>query len=464
MERKEEVFFPPIENECSLFLSIGMPSKTLLSQEKAKIMSQKNQMEVIRTDFSCILAEKFKKIEVDQVVNQEKSHECKWLRKEIVLKYRENFLTRQSIFLKYFNISNQIIGFIDICQKNQITCFCDVPKFRKYANDEISNSVKLDESRAQLQRIQSYYKFINKSPKVAQEAKEKKKIKKLLQNIPDDAFAVDSYSPPSELDMLLETIFKECPEVEPEKLVIVFTKKGFLNEFNTAANAVMKKLNLSSKSHSTLIKCSLIRYVFDSCWQSLSCLLACPESADFQNRCALIGSFSPAAIELSQNPFTDEQYNMPISRLDAVPAIKRIADNLKEIQFLTNPLDIVARILASISKISDVVRENGNLKKMGRFASMVNDVKPKKREMLSFDDCFSLFFVAFITQAPPCAPAIAKFLSSFDVGLSQQMKYAESLLIASVQHAWSFNGKEFSHDFNSGIDEEDDPLGICSSK
>lgn len=453
------VQFPPIDTDCSLFLAVGVPIHNLPKEDLIKLENEMKQLREIRDYYGKMLNARENLRKPYQIYTVKNFIEVKRLNAVLIESSENYYAYRHQIYLKLFNIVNQLLGVMEICRENHIQCSCDVSRFQAYAEDRIKNK-DLKLKRFITKRLTTMRANLNKAdpaPKKGESNSNVKTFLQMLQTHQDEVNMDIFYIPYSEID---EQFFS-LVQSQSIKFDIDRILKGLKNrstaEMNKELIEIQNQLNITVKEHKVILKCVFIRYCFEIMYEKSYGKFRCPSSDKFLNKCLLIGSYSPYKIGLCENPFTHEQYNTPIMNLLQDLSLKSIVDLLSTISYYTNPYDMIANITIALRMLGDFARSNDTYRRLGRFASMASDIVQKKSDMLSFDDCFSLFFVTFVMHPPCIAPMIASFLQEYDLGYCQQMKYSRDIFIASVKHVVSFNNNSVQDDLTHG-----DPLGIIS--
>ena len=263
MQRSDgQINFPPLVEECSNFLSVGVPNAQMSALEKLKSSATNKQLIAIRETLSKNLQEKPKKLKLPEVVTKKDRNMALWLKHKIQKKTFLTFQKKQSIYLKLFNITNQILGVLDICNCNSITCSCNISLFQKYMNDSLHSHF--------FQTTEKHIKYLKRklyeinTPSVDVPDSERNKIISLLflrfQNSVNSSL---SYAEPTLFDQSFARVFEIDDKIDFQKLLILFGKKS-LTYFNKLVNDLLKKhSNGNNKKHRIMLRCALIRYVFN---------------------------------------------------------------------------------------------------------------------------------------------------------------------------------------------------------
>ncbi|EAY04644.1 hypothetical protein TVAG_227610 [Trichomonas vaginalis G3] len=452
-----QIQFPSIESESSLFLSVGVPNANLPKSALSKLGSEIEQLTEIRDTIQKKIGV-YHNIRRDYPIYTHKNYVRVKILISVIVEFAERYyMRRHELYLKFFNIANQLLGIMDICYKNKVECECNLTRFKQYM-DQLQESTFINRDRRVLKKLIEMRKNLNKQDSISKKSEiiPTKQLLKLFDDNSDQINLDLGYIPQTEIDDYLYSLIEDQTitfNTEETKNSLMIFSNDKLNEILIE---LQNQFNITTREHKIILKCVFVRYCFDFMYQFWPELFKCPTSNAFLKKCSVVGSYSPAKLGLCANPFTEEQYNTPIMNLLHDLSLKSIVDQLSIIQFLVNPLDIVANISIALNMLGEFAKSNATYRRLGRFASMASDIMPKKNDMLSFDDCFSLFFVTFVMYPPVTAPSISEILKYFDMGYSQPMKYSRDIFIASVDHVLNFDIKNVEDDIFA-----DDPLGIA---
>jgi hypothetical protein len=457
LKMDNQVSFPALDAECSRFLSVGVPTKVFLPAEKKKIELCIQSIKRLKEKYEIKLKEP------DPTPHYEPTKSKKYRKVILVLQSLiQEFSTtyfkfKQQIFARFWGIADQLLSVLEICYKNNVTCYCDVSLFQKFVYDEYSQGSPIRNYKWKLKSLKAqleYYKKKEDSVKIPYWPVLLPKLAAQIQSFSSTANTDMGYAPPSKVDLSLEIVLDNPKSDINVKPAIENLKVNDTKGLSDLLQELTKRLGITKKKELIVLRCSVIRYAFDKIYTDIYKVFSSVKPNKFFSQCSLVGSFSPLALELSENPFTREQYKTAIQGLLAVPSIREINETVNWTVFYNNPIDTIADLALSLKQLGDFANENAKYRKLGRFASMADDVKPKKGEMMSFDDCFSLFFAAFVMNPPCAALSISKFVNSYDLGFSQQMNYARKLMAACIEHIMAFSPSDVN-EF-----DESDPLGI----
>ena len=441
MEILNPVEIPPLEEECSQFLLVGGPNKSFSAMEKYKISSIKKQLVNIRDNLSKNLTEQKKKeIKIDEIITKKDRRVAIWLQMKIQRANNQIYHQKQTIYLKLFNIANQMLAVIDICYDHKIFCSCDVSLFQKFIKDSIqSDYFKMRKNH--LKSLIAKFKEVNVQGISIAKNDRVGLIQLLLKKYQNDVNLSLDYSPPSQLDVYLAKIFQEDEGVDHETLLLALRRKDS-SMFSEIIDSVTSKYTKDDyqKQGRILLSCSLLRHIFNKCWPIIHCFFSdSSASLPFMEKCRHLASLTPKQLDLSPNCFTVAQFNSPISSI--FPIDFPVIDYLSELPFFTNPMDITAQVAYALRFLSEYAQQNSKNKEKEQNLSKGKESHKKKHriELLAFEDCYSLFFAVFVCNPPSCANGILLLLNEFELTLQREMQFAQNILKACIQHVMSFD-------------------------
>lgn len=270
----------------------------------------------------------------------------------------------------------------------------------------------------------------------------------------------NDYIEMNNFDELLASYIDTKQNDERLQEIISLIKYGKEQYIGHLANYINKFLKITADEQLIILKSACIRFFYSLAYikepevlnSNANCLI-------FFNNCNYIASFSPKSLGLSPQLFTVEQ--MELSLMGVVRHSEILAEmsaDLNSLQFLVSPVDMMILISRVILKLEDFVKKNILNKKFGQFASMVESDfnKKKNREMMSFDDCFSLFFSILSINPPSNSIEISVcFQNSPDLIDDMPLKMAKATFVSAVDHILGFSEEQIIKDEISS-----DPLGI----
>jgi hypothetical protein len=262
------------------------------------------------------------------------------------------------------------------------------------------------------------------------------------------------YCPPNPFDEILFQ-FLESPNFDLNiRNVLEDTKHLKFASMNNAITSITQKLSLTREQF-IVLKSSFIRYCFDKNYEFLHPYFHSSHAHLFAKRCAVMTSYTPSQLDFSRSLYTDEQMKAPLRSLKSSRTVREIVERIRAIEFVVNPLDMLASLSLSLQLLNGVVRENDKVRRFGRFAGMIEGFAPKKYGMMNFDDCFSLFCAMVALEPPVGGPGLAKFIAAASFEVAQSMKFAQTIFSAAIEHI-----TVFSWDVPEIGLESVDPLGI----
>ncbi|OHT06837.1 hypothetical protein TRFO_25085 [Tritrichomonas foetus] len=347
-----------------------------------------------------------------------------------------------------------------------------------------SRNVKLD-----LAEFQNFLDRKYVSAGITKAKEETEKITKILQIMANKLHTLDSdeiylnkvikkqivkveknndYLPPNFFDECVHA-FLNTKKTDDKNLSAVLSNlkygnENYISQLIVYITKIIQGKQTYSNQENIVIRSAVIRFFFDMAYISQPEVLCSNlSSMIFFKNCTYIASFSPNKLGLNPQLFTQNQINSPIAAIvrDS-PLMAEISHDLNSLMFYTSPIDMTKILTDVIVKLDEIVKKNVLSRKFGQFAAMVeSDFKQKKRnEMMSFDDCFSLFFSILSVDPPTNALEISVlFQNSPDFVESVQMKYAKATYVSAVQHILEFTDEQLVEDV---VDEfpSSDPLGI----
>ena len=456
----KQVSFPALDSECSQFISVGVPLESFGPEEKQNLETCIEKFRKLKEKYELKLKEPDPTPYFDTVRAKKYRKMILFLENQIQEFSTISFNFKQRIFAKFWGIAQQLLSVLEICYKNNVTCTCNVKLFQQFVIEDYKKSLPIHNYKWKINALHAQldmYMKKEESVKIPFWPNLLPKLTAQIEKVSPEANVEMGYSPPSKVDQSVEIIL-DNPKCDINvKIALELLKKKDTKGLNDVLQELTRRLGITSKKDLIVLRCSIIRYGFCKIYPDISKTFNNIDSSRFMSQCSLVSSFSPLALELTESPFTNEQYKNAIQGLLAVPSIRKINETVNWTQFYNNPLDMIADLALSLKQLNKLAEENAKYRKLGRFAAMADDVKPKKGEMMSFDDCFSLFFAAFVMSPPSSAQSISKFVNSYDLGLTQQMNYARQLLSACIEHAMNFSPSDVNE-----FDDSSDPLGILS--
>jgi len=145
------------------------------------------------------------------------------------------------------------------------------------------------------------------------------------------------------------------------------------------------------------------------------------------------------------------------------PVLQRAVSSLSTVQFMTNPIDIIANVFTSLKAAEEFVRTNSLESRFGQFVSMFDPAKvASASDQLAFDELFPLFCSVFAASCPVNASAVAAFTGRIGAaGMSAAFDFAKLFLSSAVEHVRSAKVADMSAAKAQQDDDDDvDPLGL----
>jgi hypothetical protein len=147
---------------------------------------------------------------------------------------------------------------------------------------------------------------------------------------------------------------------------------------------------------------------------------------------------------------------------------QKAVSDLSAIQFLTNPVDIIANVYLALKAGEEFVRQNVLETRFGQFVSMFDPRKVANvSDQLSFDDFFPLFCPLFSLACPINATVIARLVSKLKgVELSPAFDFAKLFFLSALEYVKNVKVDSIQKTVKAEPVEDDDgdPLGLSHLK
>ena len=240
-------------------------------------------------------------------------------------------------------------------------------------------------------------------------------------------------------------------------------KNGVSTYVEKFINSYARKWQIQSVSDVTYIrlKAAVLRYIFDISYIiDPSVLCGSYQNIflfNFFRKCQYISSFSPKCLGINAFLFSEYEYSMPIiSLIKNNLVMNEISNNFLKLQFYICPIDILFFLSDILNKLHDFAKANEKKRVFGDFTSMIDNNQHYGDIMLSFDDCFSLYFMTLLTNPPSNIFGLSDLLQTIPEFLvNSEFNYSKTIFIAAVNHILEINEKQFCDNTIS-----EDPLGI----
>jgi hypothetical protein len=139
------------------------------------------------------------------------------------------------------------------------------------------------------------------------------------------------------------------------------------------------------------------------------------------------------------------------------PHLEEAVSLLATVQFLVNPLEIMAAIFRSIKLAEEFVRQNRLANRFGEFVSMFASTNVAKGQ-LAFDDFFPLYCLIFASAAPSNAAAISALLFRLaGISIPAAFECGRMFFASAVEYVEAVDSRDLHLE---PIDEDADPLGL----
>jgi len=436
--------YPPLKPICSHFLTVGVPVKEINVEDEKQIKLGIKKIQEYVQDFRS----KCKKIH-DEHRWEILPFEFIYLSPQIrfLLDYRirmliESQIMRKNIFGYLHEISQEIMGFMVFSMDNKMVVTMNFTLFDQYIEKYLSQQDELRVFNRKMESINTamqHYIEIIMRPSIISLSSLKFELEKASLLIksnydipPFNAFdtGLISYISSNKLDESIDRIIKECLQSDP------------LNRDTTQLLrfiiGLSKSFEISTQSTLFVLSASVTRYFFNNLYIKSSVLFYnIEESLVFAQKCQQISRLTPKLLEIPEGLLADADMNLPLSVLFLNNLLlHEIACELESIQFQIAPIDILVIIVKSLKNLELVVKYN----QIQLHPDGIPNGEPKRWELMSFDDCFSLFFSVFVMNPPSNASSISTMLDSFqNLDLSMSLQFARTILITTVQQVGTFN-------------------------
>jgi hypothetical protein len=257
---------------------------------------------------------------------------------------------------------------------------------------------------------------------------------------------------------------------------------GEMSEFDSAIEAAAElkngKINLSLLSEvvgkfiamfhpidgaeKAVIKHAVYRFFFDRLFMIHPELLIVKEDqmTKLMLGCHHLKWATPNAMIIPETLMKPEMMNQAFSSIvQKNHQLEEAVRLIGSIQFLVNPMEILAVIFQAIKTGEEFVRQNRMSNRFGEFMGMFEKQKvPGVGGQLAFDEFFPLFCLMFAAAAPSNAPAVVEFLGNL-VGLAipPAFQFAKMSFATVVQYIEEMKESELQFE---PINEDEDPLGL----
>lgn len=449
------IIFPPIDQELSTFINIGMPTRYLTSHEVAQIDISIMKLNKYRTEFQKKIEEEKLDMQFSPLNTRTDTQNIACVRNILMDLNTELFTCRQKYYLKIFNYSSQLMGLLNICKQNKLHATCDLNSFKRYAFETQYEASGVENLKIKIKQVTDLHdRLIKESYIYSPQYVKPKTLRYGIDQFVEKCEIKIEYLPETQLDNMLFNYLKSPYNDICFDSVIHDVSNYNYKSFNEALISISRKLQLSTQPQFYSLKSVLLRYVHDLAYPLVSNKFD-EFSNHFVSQCMIISSYSPKSLGLSNFLFGESEMTTSLSALHSqLPSIRKISQRLSMIQFLSCPLEILAVVARSLEMMKTVVKEGEASRRLGRFAAMAEGLDGRW-ELLTFDDCFALFYALLALDPPGNAPAVARVLGMADFGLCANLKYARDIFIAAVKHISEFEAGDAEADYGS-----EDPLGV----
>lgn len=369
----------------------------------------------------------------------------------------QNFIAKNSI-----KIIDSLLNIIELKEKQSYNVKCKFKELYQFLDGKYQKS-SIPKTTEKIEKLTKNINFfITKFNSIG--STENYMIKRVKAQVPRVGKNND-YVGMNIFDDLLTAYINSRKNDDRLQEILSFIRYGKEQYINYLVTHLNKLIKTTTDEQFVILKSACIRFFYNLCYikepevlnSKANCLI-------FFKNCSYITSFSPKNLGLSPHLFTVNQMDLPlIGIVRHSDILSEMSADLNSLQFLTSPIDMMIIISKVILKLEDFVKKNILDKKFGQFASMVESDfnKKKNREMMSFDDCFSLFFSILSINPPSNAIEISVWLqNSPDFTESVPLKMAKATFVSAVDHILGFSEEQIIKDTQD--DFSGDPLGVLS--
>ena len=203
---------------------------------------------------------------------------------------------------------------------------------------------------------------------------------------------------------------------------------------------MVKSLKPMDQKDVFVVRCGIVRIFFDRLYiLSSDYLRTQAVDTKFVAACEKLREMTPSQMSVGEYLLPPEIMNTPFSKItEKEDVLLKAINDIRMIQFYTNPLDVMACVLRTLKAVERFVREKSPELGDGQRAYDI-------ASQMSFDDFFPLFCLVFAVDPPVNSHDVAHLLSSA-VGLitSAAMEFAKLFLTSSVDYMAHAEDEPFS--------------------
>jgi hypothetical protein len=183
------------------------------------------------------------------------------------------------------------------------------------------------------------------------------------------------------------------------------------------------------------------------------------DALELSKRCGTLRWVTAREMAIPEKFMQPAMMHLPIVTLiQRSKLLQDAANEIDLIPFITNPIDIMAKVFNCLKMMEEFVRENSFQNRFGMFVSMFDQAKVSSAsDQMSFDDFFPIFCSVFAVSAPSNASAIGDLMARLTgLGLPASFDFAKLFFTSAVQYVSNFDRA----DFDQQMDDDEDPLGV----
>lgn len=330
--------------------------------------------------------------------------------------FKEKDLLKK-LFADYYSDTQETVKFVDYLISNKITFSFNGSKYR----------TDLDEKAKKIRQRYSYkiaiLKFKITYPNYQWYKNPYVTLNELLTEFENyfQKFQPEiNYCSEDKFDILLEQ-YLACFQIDIKDIFGRNIKDPVFTRFAAILNDISIRMEITNEKYQKYIslRSSLFRIAFHHDNYFMSILDQSSEVVDIN--CVKIQNTSLVDLDMP-NGFYNCEINHEILLKDALEndiELKKASDLIKEVQFITNPLEIINNLY----KISQLI-----------------DKRIKERNLaIAFDDYFILFVVVVTMSPPSNSIGIAQYLDKFaTIDLSPQFQHAATSFSAAIDFIQSY--------------------------
>lgn len=460
---------PQIDQACHRWITINKTPATISKNHQSKTESSIKTLQQLMSKYKKSKKKKqiagsiYKLTPYQRTIVPSKLRQIYMLNNSIVTDYNKGIV---SFFKTMIIYAHQMIKFLEATINNNIICTVDVTKFQNDVSAEFDKRFE-NNSDKKLNKKLNQIIAVHYPSKISYILDEQALVKHISSALSVVEKKLE-YCPPSNVDQAIG-LYLACHDYEPQ--LEEFSKQleaGDASAFLSFLTELSRGIPLTSQEEFIVLKCGVIRRTYELQYirQNGNTVLSIPADNDqFIRKCILISTYSPRTLGISESLFTQKQIDTPmLSLAKLTPAISEISQDLHSLAFYSNPLDMMYVIVNVLLRLDSMARHNAMARKLGQFVKMVENENIKNGvNMMSFDDCFSLFFPILAINPPINALAICTVFETLpDITKSMTMKYSTASFVSAIHHILQFTEQQVEITDEFSNEDLKDPLGILT--